>query len=86
MNPQETKVIRVNPSVIHSNYLAMEQGRPQDCKPAIVVELPGRTISAYRVEVLGPSVVVQNDVKLSVSGARVWIETQAEIEIHLTPD
>lgn len=78
-----TKVIHVSPSTIRDNYTAMQEGRPQDVKPAIVIWFADQKVNAYHVDVLGPSRIVQNEQGLK-NGARVWIETEAEIDIFTT--
>lgn len=84
--PIVTKQIKVSPSIIQENYRRIESGHPELCRPAIVILLPGqKPIEAYRVDILGPSRIVQNDETPHPTGARVWIETEAEIELQLKP-
>lgn len=79
-----TKVIHVSPGTIRDNYTAMQEGRPHDIKPAIVVAFGKEKIHAYRVDILGPSRILQNDLNSLQNGARVWIETEAEVDLHTT--
>lgn len=79
-----TKVIHVSPGTIRENYTAIQEGRPHDVKPAVVVKFGSETIHAFRVDILGPSRILQNDTNGLQNGARVWIETEAEIDLHTT--
>ena len=78
-----TKYIHVSPNTIRDNWTAEQEGRPQDIKPAIVVGFADQKINAYHVDILGPSRMIQNQKGLA-NGARVWIETEAEIDIFTT--
>ena len=79
-----TKVIHVSPSTIRDNFTAIQEGRPNDIKPAIVVGFAEQKLLAFRVDILGPCRILQNDVRQLVDGARVWIETEAEVDIFTT--
>jgi len=79
-----TKFIHVSPGTIKDNYTAIKEGRPDDVQPAIVVGFAGQKVHAFKVDILGPCRILQNDVRQLVDGARVWIETEAEIDIFTT--
>lgn len=79
-----TKVIHVSPGTIKSNYDAIKAGKLDDVRPAIVVEVGGQKIHAYRIAIQGPCTILQNDEHISASGARVWIETEADLELETT--
>lgn len=52
-------------------------------EPALTVQTSAGPIKARRVRILGPSELVQRlDHPLSC-GARVWIETRAEVEVDV---
>jgi hypothetical protein len=80
-----TKIIKVGVETIQINARYVAEGTPEKCLPAIVVRVPQPhgghyNVSAYSVNVLGPCKIIQNDLKTDLSGARVWIETESEIE------
>ena len=66
-------IIHVNQHVIRANY---KQG--WDLPPLIVRTYKGAK-KAHEVEILGPSKVVHRPRDPLPCGARVWIETQAEV-------
>lgn len=79
------KTIKVSTKNVGLNALAMTRDRlAAKLLPCVVVHQTdsklGRTIcvQCYGVEVKGPSRVVQND-WASEHGARIWIETTAEV-------
>jgi len=78
-----TKYIHVSPGTIRDNYTAEQEGRVNDIKPAIVVAVADKEILAYHVEILGPCRLIQRQQGLP-NGARVWIETEAEVDIFIT--
>lgn len=80
-----TKVIKVGVETIQMNARYVAEGYPEKCLPAIVVRVPQPhgghyNVNAYNVNIKGPSRVVQNDLKTDLSGARVWIETESEVD------
>lgn len=67
--------IHVNQHIIKANRLNDED------EPPLSVKQRGRTKRARRVSILGPSCLVyQPNAPLSC-GARVWIETEAPVEV-----
>jgi hypothetical protein len=80
-----TKIIKVAVETIQRNFRLCAEGRHAECSPAVVVRVPQpegghQIITAYSVNIKGPSRVIQNDIKPDLTGARVWIETEAEVE------
>jgi hypothetical protein len=67
-------IIHVNRQKIAQN---LKYGRND---PAIIVRNYKGSKNAHNVEVLGPSRIIHSEKPLSC-GARVWIETQAEVKI-----
>ena len=67
--------IHVNKHVIAAN---LKHGRND---PPISVKRGKENIGAYRVKVLGPAEVIYSPDKPLHCGARLWIETRAELEI-----
>lgn len=67
------KRLHVNKHVIMSN---LKRGRND---PPITVQTSKGPFKAHRVEVLGPSTFVHSPDKPLSCGARVWIETCAEV-------
>lgn len=65
-------IIHVNRHHIAAN--AKDQGK----RPVYTIKRGGKTTYARRVEINGPSILVQDDNQLSC-GARVWIETHADL-------
>ena len=68
------KRIHINKHVIAAN---LKHGRDD---PAVTVQLSTGPLRARNVEIKGPSNVVTGDKPLSC-GARIWIETQAEVTL-----
>lgn len=66
-------IIHINQHVIKSN---LKEGRSD---PVITVKTYKENRYAHEVEILGPSRVVYSPDKPLSCGARVWIETQAEV-------
>ena len=69
------KRIHINQHVIRAN----KKNGTND--PAITVKTYKRNIYAHRVEIDGPSSVVYSPDKPLSCGARVWIETDAEVKL-----
>ena len=69
------KRIHINKQVIAAN---LKHGRDD---PAITVQLSSGPLRARHVEIKGPSHLVTGAKPLSC-GARIWIETKAEIVAH----
>jgi hypothetical protein len=69
------KIIHVNQHVIRAN----KKNGVND--PVITVKTYKENTYAHSVKILGPSKIVYSEKGLSC-GARVWIETEAELEIN----
>jgi len=67
--------IHVNQHVIRRNAKTGEQ------EPALTVKAGGGKTYAHAVQILGPSTVFYSPSKPLSCGARVWIETIAEVVI-----
>ena len=70
------KRIHVNQHIIKSN-----QKLGQD-NPVLTVKVGGRNFRAKHVDINGPSVVKYMPEKPLSCGARVWIETRADLTLH----
>lgn len=71
------KIIHVNQHVIKSNHKNGENN------PPLTVKIRGKAHYAHEVVIHGPSKVVHSPHKPLSCGARVWIETHAEVELIL---
>jgi hypothetical protein len=69
-----TKRIHINKHVIAANN---KNGTDY---PAVTVQLSTGALRAHNVEIRGPSRLVTGDKPLKC-GARIWIETAAEVEL-----
>jgi hypothetical protein len=67
--------IHVNQHIIRRNAKTGEHG------PVLTVKAGGGNTYAHAVQILGPSTVVYSPCKPLSCGARVWIETKAEVVI-----
>jgi hypothetical protein len=68
-------IIHVNQHVIRANAKTGAQD------PVLTVKTYKANVYAHEVEIHGPSRIVYSPDKPLSCGARVWIETQAEVEI-----
>jgi hypothetical protein len=69
-------------TVIHVNQHAIKRNVKNGTdEPVITVKNYKSNTYAHEVEVKGPSKVVYSPDKPLACGARVWIETEAEVEI-----
>lgn len=66
-------------AIIHVHQQKIRKG-----EPAVIVRRRGRSQHFTRVEILGPSTMVHSQIPDSC-GARVWIETKADVVGHLEP-
>lgn len=64
-------------AIIHVHQQKIRKG-----EPAVIVRRRGKSKHFTRVEILGPSVMVHSPIPDSC-GARVWIETKADVIGHL---
>lgn len=69
------KRIHVNQHVIRSNAKGGDE-------PPLTVKTSKSNTKCYRAEVRGPSTVVYSPDKPLSCGAKVWIETEAEVICH----
>ena len=70
------KRIHINQHIIRKNKKTGEQN------PVIAVRSSAGVEYAHRVEIQGPSTVIYSPDKPLSCGARVWIETEAEVKIE----
>ena len=69
-------------TIIHVNQHAVRRNiKAQEAEPVLTVKTYKSNTYAYEVEVLGVSRVVYSPHKPLSCGARVWIETEAEVRI-----
>lgn len=71
------KIIHVNQHVIKRNREKGENAPPLICRT-----YKGSS-PAHEIEILGPSKIIHSPHKPLSCGARVWIETHAEVRISL---
>jgi hypothetical protein len=69
------KRIHINQHIIRKNAKTGERN------PVITVKTYKDNVYGHEVEILGPSTVVYSPDKPLSCGAKVWIETEAEVEI-----
>ena len=65
--------IHVNQHIIRSNC------KTGDREPVLTVKRGGGNTYCHSVQILGPSVVVYSPDKPLSCGAKVWVETEAEV-------
>ena len=76
------KYIHVNQGNIKGNLKTQRTGRDQELKPVITIKEGKTNVYCNAVAILGPSKVIYGHDKTLLScGARVVIETDAELEI-----
>jgi hypothetical protein len=76
------KYIHVNQGNIKGNLKTVRTGRKQELKPVITIKEGKTNTYCNAVEIHGPSKVIYGHDKTLLScGARVVIETDAELEI-----
>jgi hypothetical protein len=76
------KYIHVNQGNIKGNLKTLRTGREQELKPVITIKEGKTNTYCNAVAILGPSKVIYgHEKKLMSCGARVVIETDAEVEI-----
>ena len=76
------KYIHVNQGNIKGNLKTVRTGRDQELKPVITIKEGKSNVYCNAVAILGQSKVIYGHDKTLLScGARVVIETDAEIEI-----
>lgn len=68
-------IVHINQHVIRANVKKGENN------PAITVKTYKSNTYAHRVKINGPSEIVYSPDKPLSCGARVWLETQSEVEI-----
>jgi len=77
-----SKYIHVNQGNITGNLKTQRTGRDQELKPVITIKEGKTNVYCNAVAILGPSKVIYGHDKTLLScGARVVIETDAELEI-----
>ena len=69
-------IIHINKNLKQSND---KHGRSN---PVCRVEVGGETLYGSRVDILGPSSMIYSPDKPRKCGAKLWIETDAEVIIH----
>ena len=75
MNKNIKKIIHVNQHKIRSNK------KHNLNEPVITVKTSKSNDYGHEVEILGPSKIVYSPDKPLSCGAKVWIETEAEVKI-----
>ena len=78
----EKKYIHVNQGNIRGTLKTKRTGREQELKPVITIKQGKENVYCNAVAILGPSKVIYgHDEPLLSCGARVVIETDAEVEV-----
>jgi hypothetical protein len=69
-------------TIIHVNQHAIRRNIKAEVKePVLTVKTYKTNIYAHEVEIKGPSRLVYSPDKALSCGARVWLETESEVEI-----
>ena len=69
-------------TIVHVNQHAVRRNIKADVKePVLTVKTYKSNIYAHEVDIKGPSRIVYSPDKPLSCGARVWIETESEVEI-----
>lgn len=68
-------VVHVNQHIIKSNY------KNKECKPVLTVKTYKDNVYASEVVIKGDSKIVYRPDKPLPCGAKVWIETEAQVEV-----
>jgi hypothetical protein len=70
------KIIHINRNIIQQNE---KHGRKL---PVCRIDMDGKTWYGSKIEILGPSEMIYSPDKPRSCGAKLWIETQADVVIH----
>jgi hypothetical protein len=69
-------------TIIHVNQHAIRRNIKAEVKePVLTVKTYKSNVYAHEVEIKGPSRLVYSPDKALSCGARVWLETESEVEI-----
>jgi hypothetical protein len=69
-------------TIIHVNQHAIRRNIEAEVKePVLTVKTYKSNVYAHEVEIKGPSRLVYSPDKALSCGARVWLETESEVEI-----
>jgi hypothetical protein len=67
-------------SIVHVNQQVIARNRKTgENEPPLIVRTYKGAVRAHTVEILGPSKIINSPHKPLSCGARVWIETEAEV-------
>lgn len=67
---------------IHVNQHVIRRNRKESRDdPPLAIKTSRQNVKAHRVEIAGPSTVVYSPDKPLACGARVWIETNADVVV-----
>lgn len=70
-------------TIIHVDQRNIKHNtKNRDRRPVITIRKDGRKFLAHEVEIKGPSRVIYSPYKPLSCGARLWIETDAEVEFN----
>ena len=70
-------------TIIHINRNIIQQNEKRNTRlPVCRVDIGGKTWYGSKVDILGPSSMVYRPDKPRACGAKLWIETEAEVVIH----
>ena len=73
-------------TIIHVNQHAVRRNIKAEVKePVLTVKTYKSNAYAYAVDIKGPSRVIYSPDKPLSCGARVWIETEAPVELRTSP-
>jgi hypothetical protein len=69
-------------TIIHVNqHVIKKNAKNGETQPPLTVKTYKNNLPANEVEILGPSKIVYSPDKPLSCGARVWLETQAEVKV-----
>jgi len=73
----------VKKTIIHINRNVIQRNEKNNTLlPVCRVDLQGKTWYGSEVDILGPSKMIYSPDKPRPCGAKLWIETEAEVFIH----
>lgn len=67
---------------VNQHHIKHNAKHPDDAKPPLTVKTSQKNYKGYAVDIDGPSRLVYSPDKPLDCGARLWIETKAEVAIQ----
>jgi len=73
----------VGKKIIHINRNIIQKNEKRGTRlPVCRIDMDGKTWYGSKIEILGPSEMIYRPEKPRSCGAKLWIETQADVIIH----